>query len=117
MSNERNKKPPPFYPFHSIWKGASIAREDWHFHIRLWERYGIVLRPGEYTRIYDKAVVKKMKPIVVTHRGRIHPVFLYGPQETIYVVANDRHLVTVLTPSQAYTSRTKYLAKLARDDV
>jgi hypothetical protein len=32
-------------------EGWSLDRGSWHFHRRLWERYGFCLERGEYTRI------------------------------------------------------------------
>lgn len=33
------------------WNGAVITADRWHFHRRLLERYGVVLRPADYSRI------------------------------------------------------------------
>lgn len=46
-SSMRAKQSSAFDP---RWDGASIPERDWHFHRRLFERYGIVLLPGELRR-------------------------------------------------------------------
>ena len=38
--------------FTDIPEGWSLDRGSWHFHRRLWQRYGFHLEYGEYTRIF-----------------------------------------------------------------
>lgn len=100
-------RPPPFYPFHPIWEGASIPLQDWHFHRRLLEHYGIVLRPGEYAKIFNEAVVKKKRCYCNAGKNRVHIAYVVGPQESVFVLANDETLITVLTPIHAERKRKK----------
>ncbi len=59
--------------FDPRWEGASIPDNQWHFHKRLLERYGIVLGPGEYSQIKYKmtsahAAVVAQTPNTITYR-------------------------------------------------
>lgn len=103
---------PPFVPFDPLWEGASIPQEHWHFHRRLLERYGIVLRPGEYARLHKKAVVKKQKAFCRTGNTRVHRIFLHGVQEIVFVVVDDRSLISVLKPADARRQRERQLKRL-----
>lgn len=92
----------PLTPFHPIWDGVSIDIRHWHFHRRLYERYSIILRPGEFADIFEKAVKKKKKAFHKTDRSRVHSVFVRSAQEMVFVVADERSLITVLTPAMAH---------------
>ncbi len=98
----------PLVPFHPVWDGVSIPSEQWHFYRRLYERYGIVLRPGEYSRLYKKAVVEKKDLFVHARRGRIHRIFLHGAQEHVFVVVGKRVLITALEPGAAHKKKKQY---------
>lgn len=37
--------------FDPRWLGAVVREPTWHFHRRLFERYGIILGPADYSRI------------------------------------------------------------------
>jgi len=45
------------------WFGAVIQIQNWHFHRRLLERYGIVLGPADYSRIAN-AIAKGESPLI-----------------------------------------------------
>lgn len=112
MPKDKRKKPPPFYPFHSMWEGARIPFEDWHFHRRLYERYGIVLRPGEYGHLLKKV---RNKAGIYYHSKdgvRVHRIYLHGAMEDVFVVANDSTLITAIDPMQAVKTKAR-LAKKA----
>ena len=98
----------PFIPFHEVWDGAAISKEDWHFHQRLFEHYAIVLRPKEFSYIV-KYVLKDRKGIVETKKHSwIHRVYIYSAREYVYIAANRKALLTVL-PDQLARKRYKRL--------
>ncbi len=83
------------------WINASIPQEHWHFHSALFTRYGIVLAPGEFTKMIN--AIRSKKARVVEHRKHGETVFFIPiPRvgERVYVVAKGVRLITVLQPSK-----------------
>ncbi|HEY1925843.1 MAG TPA: hypothetical protein VGG92_00100 [Caulobacteraceae bacterium] len=81
------------------WEGASIGKEHWHFHRRLWDRYSIILAPGEFTMILT--AIRTGEALLVERRGRGTAVYSFRVPscgERVYVVAAGHALVTVLPP-------------------
>lgn len=92
------------------WIGASIRIEHWHFHRRLWERYGIVLAPGEFSMI--KTAIRRGKALLVKRYDRkraVYSIRLPSCGDRIFVLASGRALVTVLRPG----SRLRELRRMA----
>jgi hypothetical protein len=61
--------------FDPRWIGACIYKQNWHFHRRLFARYGVVLAPGQFSQI-----------IADIRRGRAHLVKAKGKRGSIYSV-------------------------------
>jgi hypothetical protein len=85
--------------FDSRWLGAVIRHDTWHFHRRLYERYGVVLAPGEFSGI--KKVIETGKAILVKRRGAkfaVYRVELRDRRKPIYVVASSTGLPVTVFP-------------------
>ncbi len=83
------------------WINASIPQEHWHFHSALHKRYGIVLAPGEFTRMFKAIRTKRAR--VIEHRKHGVTVFLISfPRvgERVFVKAKGEHIITALPPSK-----------------
>jgi hypothetical protein len=82
-----------------IWIGASIPQEHWHFHRRLWQRYWIVLGPGEFSAILR--AIRRRKAVLIEKRSKkvaVYSVRLPAWDERVFVVATRQWLITVLPP-------------------
>ena len=97
----RMRKAIPLYPFQEVWNGASINKSDWHFHQRLLERYGIVLRPTEYSQLHRKTVIEGRGLVKHKGRTRIHRVFVESAQDTIVVLVGGGRMLTAMPRSTA----------------
>lgn len=81
-------------------EGVQIKRDNWHFHKRLYERYGIILLPGEYTKILNKIKSGELEPIFYYDRNGLN-TFKYVHEEgtpnqrRIYIVADPAGTVLV----------------------
>lgn len=77
--------------FDARWDGASIPREHWHFHRRLLERYGLVLQPGEYSKIVKKLAKGKWFFIGPVKRGgAVYKVFTRSAPKGFFIVVTGR---------------------------
>lgn len=83
------------------WVGVAIFQEHWHFHRRLLERYGIVLAPGEFSRIVN-AIESGRAVRIIDHGGGkgVYSVRVQSAGERVFVLADGRHLITAMTPSR-----------------
>ena len=91
------------------WEGAFIGVEHWHFHRQLLQHHGIVLAPGEFSRVV--IALKNGNATVIKRQSETRAVYLFrvrSAQERIYVVAEKARIITVLPPS-------KRLARLRRN--
>lgn len=80
------------------WIGTVIRKDHWHFHRRLWDRYSIILGPGEFSTIIT--AIRTGRAVLVERRGKraISSIRLASRNERIYVLAVGRTLVTALRP-------------------
>jgi hypothetical protein len=86
--------------FDPRWTGASIPIDHWHFHRQLLLRYGIVLAPGEFSRIH--AAIRTGQAQVIQRRSptqNIYSVRITRLQERIYILAEGSHIITAWPPS------------------
>ncbi|MGO4716923.1 hypothetical protein [Bradyrhizobium sp. 2TAF24] len=85
--------------FDERWNGASIPIEHWHFHRRLFSRYGIVLEPGEFSGII-KDIKKKRADLVQRKRlgAAVYLVHLRSSDALVYVLALGSRLLTAYPP-------------------
>jgi hypothetical protein len=81
--------------FDPRWEGAVVRINSWHFHRRLFERYGIVLGPGEYTMIKSAIVSGKAPMVQRRPTGSLYWVKVESAAKGIYVLARSKRLVTV----------------------
>lgn len=87
--------------FDSRWLGKSIPLRHWHFHRRLFDHYGIVLAPGEFSQMLKdissgRAVLLQRK----SARKAIYMVRNSRLWERYFVVVKDNQVVTALPPSR-----------------
>ena len=87
--------------FDPRWSGASIRLEHWHFHRRLFERYLIVLAPGEFSEMRHSIQVGR-SPLIERLEGNrtVHSHRIARLSERIYVVLHKDRFVTVLLPTK-----------------
>lgn len=86
--------------FDERWDGAVIAAPQWHFHRRLLERYGVVLGPGEFSRIIRD--IRRGRAIFIERRGKdatLHAVEMAGACGWVFVLYCRGRPKTVLPPS------------------
>jgi hypothetical protein len=67
----------------------------------------MVLGPGEYSKLRAKAIVKKEGLYYASGNTRVHKLFLEGRSKPIYVLADDKSLISVFLPSHATRKRRK----------
>jgi hypothetical protein len=85
--------------FDPRWNNTMIPADHWHFHRRLLERYGVVLRPGDFSAI--RAAIRSEEAMAARRRagGTVFAVRVKGLRKRIYVVAcGGGRLLAVLPP-------------------
>ena len=86
--------------FDQRWHGAFIPSQHWHFHRRLLSRYGIVLRPGDFSAMVRALANGTAVPVERrSGKGAIYSVRVRSARTRIYVVAIGTHLITAWPPS------------------
>jgi len=101
-------------PFDLRWNGTSIARSDWHFHRRLLERYGVILAPGEYSKIKKKIGKGRFRGLQHRRGLAIHRVYTRSAPDGFFVLCHGAHLLTAYPPFRAAKLRSAAKRK-ARD--
>ncbi len=76
----------------------SVPRRAWHFHYRLYQRYGMTLRYGEYEEILAKARAGAVLWPREAGASRLCCAIQFR-SSLIFVVIEDGHLVTALPPT------------------
>lgn len=87
--------------FDPRWSGASIPRIHWHFHRQLFERYGIVLEPGEFGNIMRD--IKGGNAMLIEKRGdrkAIYSVRITRVYERVYILCRGNQVVTAWPPEK-----------------
>ena len=82
--------------FDPRWLGAVLRPDTWHFHRRLFARYGIVLAPGEYSMIAN--AIRNGRAFLLKRKGPhgLYTVVVPSAGKRIYVLARpDGQLITV----------------------
>lgn len=77
--------------FDPRWLGAHISDADWHFHRQLLQRYGIVLGPGQFSKI--ETDIRFGRAILIRARNKnsgLYSVHLKGAGRVYILVANGR---------------------------
>ena len=90
--------------FDQRWDGVVIPAGAFHFHRRLWERYGVVLGPGHYSKIMKQIQRKRAIAIEFDQdRGTtVYGIYLPGSSNRVALIVSDgRHLVSALPPKKA----------------
>jgi hypothetical protein len=83
------------------WIGAMIPKEHWHFHRQLLDRYGIVLAPGDFSKMQSDLadgralLVKKLKGPQAIYSVRVE-----SARERIYVLAARQNIITAWPPQK-----------------
>lgn len=87
--------------FCSRWDGAFISDREWHFHRRLYERYGVVLAPGEFTMIVRRIRSRKT-PVIRRKDGKllIHVIRIPSADIVVFVVSDGRMPKTAWPPEE-----------------
>jgi hypothetical protein len=96
--------------FDNRWLGVSIPAEHWHFHRRLYERYNIILAPGEYSGIMKD--IRKGVAVLLHQEGH-RRVYLVNQRSTgtdICVAVSGARLATALLPSFVTKKKKKKAA-------
>ncbi|GIQ74543.1 hypothetical protein [Bradyrhizobium sp. RD5-C2] len=100
--------------FDPRWEGASIPSEHWHLHRRLLERYGIVLAPGEFSKIATDIRKRRAHLVEVRPDGtgvycaKIDSVGIY-----IFIGTKNGRMITILPASDSLKRKTlTYLMRL-----
>lgn len=80
--------------------GWCIRQPTWHFHAKLYERYGIVMEHGEYSEMINdirsgRAELIERQP----GRGAIYAVLLPRCWKRIFVATKGDRVVTALPPT------------------
>lgn len=89
--------------FDPLWNGKSIPKYHWHFHRQLFERYGIVLAPGEFSEMLRDietgraTVIERLPPDAVIYM--IRNVRLW---KQYVVLVRNGYVVTALPPSRRF---------------
>ena len=110
----RKPRPPLTEPFDPRWDGVSLPREQWHFYRRLHERYGVVLHPGEYSRIFLETVKWGHGLFYETQTARVHSVHLDGVKGPIFVLVKANRLLSAVAFPHAISMRKKLRRLAAR---
>jgi hypothetical protein len=91
------------------WNGMSIPKRHWHFHRQLLSRYGIVLAPGEFSRMLKEIRAGRMLPVErISATKAVYSIRISRLGERFYVLVDDGQIITALPPS-------KRLNKLRRE--
>lgn len=86
--------------FQAKTEGWAVHKKDWHFHRRLFERYGVVLKHEEFDRITTEAMNGRRLWEKVSHSER-SICALRLRRALVYVVINEAgKLITALTPGE-----------------
>ena len=87
--------------FDERWNGATFGQDSWHFHRALLERYGIVLKPGEFSDLVKALRAGELIKVRDHSRGRaIYAHRLPTSLRTIYILAANGRVFTAWPPNR-----------------
>jgi len=80
--------------------GWCIRQPTWHFHQKLYERYGIVMVHGEFTEMMNDIRLGRAE-LIERQPGRraIHAVLLTRCWKRVFVATKKDRVVTALPPT------------------
>jgi|GEM_PF-3135592 len=100
--------------FDSRWVGASIRKDYWHFYRQLFRRYGLILAPGEFSKIVADIksgrarLIRQVKNDAAIYRirinrtgDRVYILVVDGMPRTAWPVAAGKRLAKKVTASSA----------------
>jgi hypothetical protein len=88
--------------FDSRWLGKAIPARHWHFHRRLFGRYGIILAPGEFSQMLKD--IASGKALLVQRRSAGSAIYMIRNArlwERYFVLVRNGQIKTALPPSRA----------------
>lgn len=92
--------------FDPHWSGKSIPKYHWHFHRQLFERYGIVLAPGEFSEMLRDIKAGRATVIErVSSGATIYAVRNTRLWKQYLVLVRDGYVVTTLPPNKRLNKR------------
>lgn len=94
--------------FDDRWLGAFIPADHWHFHRRLYERYKIVLGPGEYSKLLSD-LENGRSQMVQPRRGGSAIVAVKIQKQRVYLIAKGRYVMTVMPRNAALNRKRRAL--------
>jgi len=87
--------------FDLLWNGKSIPKYHWHFHRQLFERYGIVLAPGEFSEMLRDIKTGSATLIECAPSGTtIYMIRNIRLWKQYFVLVRDGYVVTALPPGK-----------------
>lgn len=98
------------FPYDERWNGASIDLEHWHFHKQLYERYGIIMGPGDFSHM--KNGLRKGKALFIREIARHRAIYRWRIKSTgeiIFVVAHRDRVFTAYPPRRELRERGRLL--------
>ncbi len=95
-------------PFDPRWDGAFIPDDHWHFLRRLYERYAVVLAPGEFSAVI--AAIKAGDSVYYRKADTtVHRIDLPVSVCRIFVATKRGRIMTVLAPGHAKGERARLM--------
>jgi hypothetical protein len=97
------------------WIGATIQKEHWHFHRQLLDRYGIVLAPGDFSKMQsDLADGRALMVRRLRGEQAIYSIRIASVGERIYVLAAKQNIITAWPPQKRLNDIRRALLEAAR---
>jgi hypothetical protein len=90
--------------FDPRWYGRSIPERHWHFHRQLLARYGIILAPGEFSKMLRD--IRGGHALLIERRTRKTAIYSVKisreieRNERIYVLSNEKDVFTAWPPKK-----------------
>jgi hypothetical protein len=90
--------------FDPRWYGRSIPERHWHFHRQLLARYGIMLAPGEFSKMLRD--IRGGRALLIERRTRKTAIYSVKisreieRNERIYVLSNGKDVFTAWPPKK-----------------
>lgn len=96
--------------FDNRWRDRSIPKKHWHFHRALYSRYGVVLAPGEFSRMLkDIQSGRALRVMTMDGDRAIYFIRLKRVGERFFVLVTKGHVVTALPATKKLVGARKLL--------
>lgn len=85
------------------WNGASIDFAHWHFHRQLYERYGIIMGPGDFSDMVKRGL-RKGKALLLRETaqgGKLYRWRVKSTGERIFIIADRERVITAYPPRKS----------------